>query len=54
VLRYRPPAYLSAMALRYRPFGLFERDDVALSASGLFERDALTGKRGPALSNRRK
>ncbi len=28
--------------------------DVALSAFGLFERDVLTGKRGPALSNRRK
>jgi hypothetical protein len=34
-------------------FGLLERFDDALPASGLFERDVLTGKRGPALNNRR-
>ena len=34
-------------------FGLLERFDDALPASGLFERYILTGKRGPALNNRR-
>src|SRR3990170_468935 len=36
VLRYRPPAYLSAMC--------------CATASGLVERDALSGKRGPAFA----